>query len=178
VIIAGHSGAGKTTLAGMLGMRTGFAVAELGHIVRAEARAHGVQPPLLYADSIFCQGAGTHFAAQLARRSPGGSLIIVGPRRPDEVDLIQHRLGRAVIVALRTPERVRAERRGRSEQISDDRWLERRDEIEVGWGLERLVSSADLLLDGTLPTQELADVLLHEWIRAGDLPRSYSHNYY
>ena len=163
----------------MLGMRTGFAVAELGHIVRAEARAHGAQPPLVYADSIFCHGAGTHFAAQLARRSPGGSLIIVGPRRPDEVDLIQHRLGRAVVVGLRTPERVRTKRRtGPSEQISDDRWLERRDEIEVGWGLEQLVSSADLLLDGTLPTQELADVLLHEWMGAGGLPRSYSHNYY
>lgn len=168
LIIVGQSGAGKTTLATALGERTGLARVELGHIVRAEAAARGAGSPLLYADQVFRRGDGAHFAARLVARLPlCGALIFVGPRRPEEVNLIQRRVGSAVVVALDAPERVRVARRiEQAEHVGDDRWLERRDDTEAGWGLGELVSHADMLLDGTRPTQELVDLLLHEWRRA------------
>jgi hypothetical protein len=108
----------------------------------------------------------------IARLSSHGPLIFVGPRRPEEIDLIEHRVGSAVILALDAPERVRFARRfEQAEHMGDDRWLERRDDTEAAWGLERAVGRADMLLDGSRPTEDLADVVLREWARAGGLGR-------
>lgn len=171
LVLVGHSGAGKSTLARVLANQTRLPVIEMGHVVRAEAAAYGASSPLAYADQVFRGGNGGHFAARAADRLTGrpGPYIFVGPRRPEEVDLLRQRLGHSLLVGIDAPQDVRrVRRREEAERLEDLRWLERRDETESDWGLQRLLASADLRLDGTRTVEELAFLLGSQWVLASE----------
>jgi hypothetical protein len=167
LIIVGYSGAGKTTLGSLLHRDTGIPVIEIGKLVRAEAAAQ--IPPLSapeYADWVFSQGDHLRFVRQvvLSHRA-SRPLIVVGPRRPQELGYLRAELAPSITVALHTPAKIRASRgadlEARAEGLDGLRF---RDETERTWGLDRTLEMADAIFDGLDSPEILAAKVRQLWM--------------
>ncbi len=79
------------------------------------------------------------------------TLIIDGIRNPEEIDLFKKELGSDfVIVAIKASDDIRRKRalnRARSDDSTDIKDLEKRDKRELGWGLGKVIDSADIAIN-------------------------------
>ena len=165
LILVGHSGAGKTTLAELLGKRTGLAVVEVGHIVIGEADRLGVVA-LDHADRLFQARQFLHFVQQVAGgHRCGRPLIIVGPRVFEEILYLKDVYGPSFVVALTAPVDLREARRVDLILPIDDNLsrLRQRDAVEDHWDLQRTIRSANLVLDSAQQPLVLAATVERAW---------------
>lgn len=177
LIVVGYSGSGKSTIAAMLASATKLTALEMGDIVREDAAAHSPpREPLAHATAVFESGSVTRFAAMLAERVSGMTrpVIVVGPRRPEEIKLLRAAIGPAVCVGLSVDKATRRKRqRGRLEnEFRPDflrSWADR-DEVERVWGLDTSLAQADFLIDGGAPLRDVACAVYGVWAEPKDSP--------
>jgi cytidylate kinase len=171
MILVGYSGSGKSSVASMLARATDLLVLEMGDVVREEAAI--VSPSvsaIQYANCIFSTKSPTYFALQLAKKivDVRRPLIIVGPRRPEELEMLRASTEPSVCIALTADE---VTRRGRQrERLDGDfdpellkHWAYR-DEVERAWGLDLTLRSADFSVDAVGPLRNVVAAVRDIWI--------------
>jgi len=79
------------------------------------------------------------------------TIIIDGIRNPEEIDLFKKELGSDfVIIAIKASDEIRRKRalsRGRIDDSDNIKELEIRDKRELGWGLGKVLESADIAIN-------------------------------
>jgi adenylate kinase family enzyme len=159
LIIIGHSGAGKTTLADLISRHYRANVIEVGYqVVKEAAQQNRLITPLEYADAKLRAGKYYHFVEQIAAcidyTKP---IIIVGPRQVQEIRFFRDILDSTIVIGLDAPNRIRELRRCTPEELrkGGSTWLQHRDEVERSWGVENTLKIADVVLDATKPQWQL-----------------------
>ena len=91
-------------------------------------------------------------------------LIVVGPRRPEEVTFLKDTLGSSIVVALLADLDIR---RGRwaTGRAGDEATLAERDFIERAWGLDETLDAADVRVDTERPLEATVSDVLDVWHR-------------
>ena len=78
------------------------------------------------------------------------SIVIDGIRNVEEIEVFKRELGNNfVIIAIEASEEIRQKRalkRGRKDDSKDIKKLKERDQRELGWGLGRVIASADIVV--------------------------------
>jgi len=175
LVIVGYPGSGKSTLAKVLGESAGIRVLEMGDLVRREAAEQSPpNEPMEYAAWVFGRRAPTYFVEILLRDLGHATqpVIVVGPRRPEELDLIRRSIAPVVCLALDVSKSVRRRRqRSRLEgpfhaELTGS-W-EHRDSVERGWGLDTVINSADHAVNGDEDLDRVAEQARLLW--TGDPP--------
>ena len=182
IIIIGHSGAGKTTLANLISLYSGAHIIEVGHHVISEA-SQQPQPmsALEYADAKLRAGKYYHFVEQIAASHDFSEpTIIVGPRQVQEVKFFRDVLNSTIVIGLDAPDDVRETRRCDPEELGTGgpTWLEHRDKVERAWGAENTLQLADAVLDATKPPSHLLAQAAHVWKEMGKPVTSRSRSYF
>ena len=83
-------------------------------------------------------------------------IVIDGIRNTEELDYFKKELGKDfLVIAIEASDELRRKRqllRGRTDDSKDLKDLEKRDEREIGWGLKKVIASADSIIinNGTL----------------------------
>jgi energy-coupling factor transporter ATP-binding protein EcfA2 len=182
VILVGHSGSGKTTIANALNKATGIEPLELGFVVRKSA-AQSMTDPLSHADAVISKGKYLTFVEAALSGHVARPALIVGPRQPQEVKFLRDVLGPSLVVALEAPAFIRSVRRGNIANLEcpNIAWLSHRDLVERDWGIETIIAEADLRVDSTGTVENIAQMILRAWKqpadRRGKLPIS-SYRYF
>jgi len=173
LILVGYPGSGKSSVAAMLVRAAHVPVLEMGDVVRIEAAQDACSGSAIeFADRIFRQGRSTYFAELLLKRVSGEPrpLIVVGPRRPEEVNLLRSSIGPVVCIALIAVEDARRSRQ-REKLAADsdpellDYW-QYRDGVERAWGLDLTIQGADILIDASGALMDVAYRVRRAWVRA------------
>lgn len=162
VIIVGHSGVGKTTLAKGLQESCDLQPIELGLIVRGEAEdGRRSFSALQHAEQRFSAGESTRFASAAVRLADSLSLpLFVGPRRPEEVQFLSRCFGRSLVLGLHAGAKVRHSRKISAESARGglpptEGELHWRDFLETRWGMGRTLRMAKYSLDGNASVSEV-----------------------
>ncbi|MBY8878985.1 AAA family ATPase [Actinacidiphila acidipaludis] len=171
LVIVGYPGSGKSTLGSLMGRFTGHRVVEMGDVVRSAAASQSPpMPPMEYADLVFTEkDRPLHFAEKLIAglRDHDDPLIVVGPRRTEELAVLRDVLAPVLVVGLRVDTAIRRRRqRARLRRAFRPAMLtewEERDEVERGWGLDTTLAFADHVFDSGVPVEELAQNVLRVW---------------
>jgi len=165
VAFVGMPGSGKSTCISAASRELGIPVVSMGDCVREEALRRGV--PLEKVNEF----------AQLLRREEGPEAVAVlthrkltelesevclldGVRSLDEVNYFRKRARiELIVVAIHASPRTRFERlrkRGRPDDPRDWSDFERRDLVELGWGLGNVIALADYMIvnEGSLDQLE------------------------
>jgi hypothetical protein len=143
----------------MLSQIVRVAVIEVGSFVRSEARANH-RTPLEHADEVFRRGAVLHFVSRIGKPKGRRPLIIVGPRRAEELKYLKDVANPATIVALEASFETRYSRKlgGHDSTI-----LWHRDSVEKSWGFEDAVRLADAVVDGEQPLPSVVNSVREAW---------------
>lgn len=150
IVVVGRQFAGKSTFARFLHGATGFRVIEIGRSARIAAREAST-PVLDYTDFVFSQARYNFFLHRAILPVPFGDLaIIVGPRRPEEVDEIARLFNNAVCIGVLADLHTRLRRWVQSPKPHDiirttDDWT-KREELETKWGIDSVLEKADILM--------------------------------
>ena len=161
-IITGYAGAGKSSLANEIAKMLGRNVIEVGNAVRAAHREANSNLTLVeYADKQFSEKGSTCFIRSAVADCVHDSLI-VGIRRPEELDWLIANYKSVIVIWIDTPIRERRKRAAISGK-GGSQYLRMREKIEEGWGLESLRDRGDVVLDGSKSTKELVMEVL-EWL--------------
>lgn len=159
LVLIGLSGAGKSAVASHLGKALAVPVVEVGSFVRAEAKAKH-RNPLEHADEVFRRGAHLHFVARVPASAGSRPLIVVGPRRPEEIRYLREELAPCVVTLLNAPFNVRSLRKfGRSESAG----LRHRDSIELSWGFGQTERLADITIDAEQDLRFVISAVREHW---------------
>jgi len=143
LVLIGLSGAGKSAVAAWLGKTLSLPVLEVGSFVRAEAKSKN-RNPLEYANDTFRRGGFLHFVTQVPGAAPSFPVIIVGPRRPEEIRYLREKVAPCVVTLLEASFDVRSMRKfGRAQSAG----LRHRDGIELSWGFDSTRRLADVTVD-------------------------------
>ncbi len=164
VCITGMPGSGKSTAAKILD-EEGFRIIEMGTFVRELMKEKGIRidsDSLRIFSTALRKRHGPAAVAKLAAkaaRTAKGDVAIIGIRSPSEVNSLRRALGsRALVVAITTPTKERYSRieaRQRGDDSSMRAGLEKRDRIEKGWGIDRAISMADIVVSNAGTRKEL-----------------------
>jgi len=98
-------------------------------------------------------------------------VVIDGVRNTEELDYFKKELGTDfLVIAIETTDELRRKRvlaRGRTDDSKDLKDLEKRDEREIGWGLKKVIASADSIIinNGTLKEFQKKITLFFENIK-------------
>lgn len=158
LVLIGLSGAGKSAVASHLGKALDVPVIEVGSFVRAEAKAKH-RNPLEHADDVFRRGAYLHFVTRVpvAGQRP---LIVVGPRRPEEIRYLREALTPCVVTFLNASFDVRSLRKfGRASSTG----LRHRDSIELSWGFGLTERLADVTIDAEQDLSFVISAVREHW---------------
>lgn len=184
LIITGHSGAGKTTLANLLSRYTGASVIEVGyHVVNEAAQQPRKVSALEYADAKLRAGKNYHFVEQIAANFDFTEpVIIVGPRQVQELRFFRDILDSSIIIGLDASPQVRKIRRCDPAEVQTEAptWLQHRDEVERSWGAENTLRIADVMLDATKTPSHLLIQVARVWEDLGKpvIPKSTSYSFF
>ena len=139
----------------------GYVIVRMGDVVRAEARRRGLPTTDAAVGGMAHDERQKHGASIWAERTiphvQADRVCIDGLRSPAELATFRKAFGRGLVVfAVVAPPEIRWERVQRRRRADDaTTWEEflRRDARERGWGLEEVISAADVRIvnEGTLP---------------------------
>ena len=158
--LVGRAGAGKDTVAGILGEK--YPSVRMGEVVIEETRRRNLELTDENVGAVATDLRRREGMDAIARRcvdrlrSFDAPLVIVnGIRGPDEIRLFEDEFQQFYVVEVWSPERTRFERirsRGRSDDTGDFEQFLARDRREEGWGLGEAISLAShrIANDGTL----------------------------
>jgi len=176
--LVGKAGAGKDTVAGIIGRR--YPSVRMGDVVVNETRRRGlpvtdenvgaVASALrleegMDAIAVRCMGEIESISSPV--------VVVNGIRGADEVRLFRFQFPKFILVEVWAPERLRYERiraRGRSDDIDNLEDFKSRDSRESSWGLDEAVAMADFRIenDGSLEELESRTWDVVEKIEASD----------
>lgn len=166
LVLAGQSGCGKSAIAQSLSSLLHLQVSEMGQEVRNRHQTANSNLPLVdFADFTFrTEGAHTFVREVSNRVPPLDDHILVGPRRPEE---LQYLAANHLNLALIWVDAPRSDRKSRRTASPDDlRYFAHRDELETDWGLLELREMADLRVANEQKTlEELAKEIAQWWLR-------------
>jgi len=148
LVIAGHSGAGKSTIAAALANRLAVEPIEVGQTVRS-FHARDASPLTLidYADQQFaCLGPLCFIGPALDGRTNSAFTVIVGLRRIEEYEYVRNRDVDARLLWLDALSKVRE---ARKTEGKSSKYFNYRTTKEHAWGLDDLRNIADLILTST-----------------------------
>lgn len=181
VATVGMPGSGKGEFAAVAD-EMGYPVVRMGDVIREEAERRGVEPSDANLGAIATELREEHGDDVIARRcvdavrDRDAELVVVdGVRGIDEVETFRDAFGDDLaLVAVEAPFEDRLERldeRGRSDDVSSEEALERRDERELGYGMGEAIEAADTTVanDGSLAAfRERARAMLRKVRDDGD----------
>jgi dephospho-CoA kinase len=181
VATVGMPGSGKGEFAAVAD-EMGYPVVRMGDVIRDEAERRGVEPSDANLGAIATALREEHGDDVIARRcvdavrDRDADLVVVdGVRGIDEVETFRDAFGDDLaLVAVEAPFEDRLERldeRGRSDDVSSEQALERRDERELGYGMGEAIEAADATVanDGSLAAfRERARAMLRKVRDDGD----------
>ena len=160
IVLVGRLGAGKTSFAKLLHERTGYAVYEVGDVVREECeRNRQGKTPLEYAIDMFGKFGGEYFVAKLFREVTGkDSNIIVGIRSLAELRYLRSRLNDIVIIAIKADREIRKQRYDICKKLKPDNSdFDERERVENGWGVEDVMKQASIVVENN--TMDYGDLV-------------------
>ncbi len=159
IAFVGMPGSGKSE-ASAVARRLNIPVVSMGDVVREETARRGLPPT---DENI--GGVGTKLRREegmdaIAKRCvprirlQNSSVVVIdGTRNIDEINYFKKQFGNNFkLVAIQAPFELRFERvkkRARSDDMSSVDELKRRDERENGWGLDKAIEKADIILENT-----------------------------
>jgi dephospho-CoA kinase len=86
-------------------------------------------------------------------------VVIDGIRNPEEVTTFKDALGKEfTLIAITAPDSLRHERalcRGRADDSKEIERVKQRDQRELEWGMEKVIASADMIIDNQGSLDEL-----------------------
>lgn len=159
IAFVGMPASGKSEAAD-IAKKLGIPVVNMGDVVREETARRGLPP-----NDENIGGTGTTLRQEegmdvIAKRCvPKIRLIktpvvvVDGTRNIHEIEYFKKEFGTDfMLIAIHTPFKIRFERvikRSRSDDMNSREELKRRDEREIGWGLDKAIEKADITIDNT-----------------------------
>ncbi len=161
ICVVGMPGSGKTTAAKILGEILGAPVVSTGDVVRDEIKRRGLKYTPETDEKIsrwFHSGREDLIVRRLAKMLGPDVTVVEGLRSPEEVELLKKLTGADIrILGILLGFRKRLERlkkRKRFENVTEE-YLRKRDSREVGYGLGRLIKSADFRIRNSGDLEDL-----------------------
>ncbi|ELZ30957.1 dephospho-CoA kinase [Halogeometricum pallidum JCM 14848] len=156
----GLPGSGKGEAASVA-RETGVPVVTMGDVIRSECRERGLEPAEHHGEIATALREEEGPAAIAERSLPlieveleSSEVVLVdGLRSEHELDRFRERFGEEfVLVSVEAPFDLRAERlsdRGRDDSDVDREALRKREERELGFGMDEVMDRADVVVDNT-----------------------------
>ena len=136
----------------------GIPVVRMGDMVWDEVRSRGLELSDVNVGTIANEMRQTHekniwaikTIEKIKTMDPSGVLIIDGIRNVEEIETFKKELGQNfVVVAITVSDEIRHQRamnRNREDDSKDLNLIKERDKRELGWGLRRVIESADITI--------------------------------
>ena len=172
VATVGFPGSGKSVFEDVAG-DLGVPVVSMGDVIRNEVDRRGLEQTDDNLGDVAVELRERHGDDVVAERcvdlvsealedSDDDVVLVDGVRGEAEVELFREEFGDALeVVAVEVPFDVRLERlseRGRSDDMSSEEELRRRDERERGYGLDEAMEGADTVVENVGTINEFKDV--------------------
>ena len=177
IIICGYPAVGKTTLGGALAQLLGLEHVEMSAMVRASLESQGASE---MANAEYVQSVLWHHgefgavAELLMRTRPNEQLVITGPRRPEEIEVLRA-CAPSTLIYLTASFRTRLKRAARRptrggvarSQVDVAFRLAKRDQQESAWGMDRIPQMHDchVVVNEDSPGRAVSRILM---ILSGD----------
>jgi adenylate kinase family enzyme len=165
LVLVGYSGSGKSTVARLVGDKSGCKVIEFGDVIRSEAVRQGSTEPLWKLGQRLIKDQGPLWVAdQVLRQSaPGQTAIFVGARSALEVAHILQSIP-ALVIGIDVPVEERIRRRlvrGRNHESREG--LAERDSVEAAGGIASVLACASVLVRSAGSPDSDAHEVLSKW---------------